>query len=293
MIWGDIIRCFVKKYNFFYKKVKSDIRICLISDIHFSRKFNINNLSKLKSKFDHLNPNYIVIAGDIIDSLEIVDDDLFKYFYSWLKDISSCYKVIVCLGNHDVSYNKSIIPSYKSNSLYKKYYNKLTKLNIYLLNNSVYEDKYVRFVGFFLPVSSYHNNSSLNVLKDFYNDLDFNLFLGSKNKLNICIVHNPMNICNDDIKNILRNFDIILAGHMHNGLVLSFIDRIIPGNRGIIDPDKKFMPSVSRNMVCLSLNKYLIISGGITKLSAMSGIFHYGNFLFPMEIDDIIIFNKK
>lgn len=199
--------------------------------------------------------------------------------------------VIIILGNHDI-YRENIYNDNDFFNRFSKYCSDLENLNVILLRNDIYEDRYVRFVGFELPTYTYHSCNSIDLEKDFYNNLDINLFISKNNKLNVCVVHNPINICNKEIKNILKNFDVILAGHMHNGLVISFVDRISKNNWGLIDPDKKFFSKVSRNIIKIRRNKYLIISGGITKLSNRSGIFKYGNFLFPMEID-IINFNGK
>ena len=217
-----------------------------------------------------------------------------NYLYDWLDNLGNIndrmVPVIAILGNHDLSDGRELSLKYKE--LFKKYIKKLNKLNIYFLNNTIYEDKYVRFVGFTIPGNFYYDKDSLNLEKKFFDDLDYNLFLGKKNKLNVAITHNPVNIVNDDITNRLSNFDIVLAGHMHNGLILPVLDNFLKGNKGFIDPTKRFFPKISRNSILVGKNKYLIISGGVTKLSKASRIFHYGNILYPMEITDINI-NKK
>ena len=283
MLGVDIIRCFVKNYIFSYNKIKDNIKICLISDIHFSKIFNVNNLNRITNKINIIKPNYVVIAGDLIDQLDITLDDKINYFYDWLNDLGNSYKVIVIFGNHDY-YIKNNKLDY--NKLYNKFYDKLLTLNINLLDNNVYEDKNVRFVGFNMQYNS------LEYELEIFNKLDMNLFIGKKNKVNIAVIHNPINVINEDVRNILNNFDIIMSGHMHNGLMFSFVDLLFKGNNGIIAPNKKFFPRISRNMIKLDKDKYLIISGGITKLSYSSKIFRFGNFLYPMEIDNILI-NKK
>ena len=72
----------------------------------------------------------------------------------------------------------------------------------------------------------------------------------------------------------------------------NFIDKIFNGNRGIIDPEKKLFPKYARNSVDIGNNKHLVISGGITKLSKTSGIFRFGDILYPMEIDQVNIKKK-
>ena len=200
--------------------------------------------------------------------------------------------VIVSLGNHDINKDKKLKYYNKVDALYNSFLDNMSKLNIKFLNNSVYEDNNVRFVGFTLPINCYNKENSLEFEKNFYNSLDTNLFLGNDNKINIAIIHNPMNVCNDSILKKLCNFDIILSGHMHNGLVFNFIDKIFNGNRGIIDRYMKLFPKYARNSVDIGNNKHLVISGGITKLSKDSGILRFGNFLYPMEISQVNIKKK-
>ena len=200
--------------------------------------------------------------------------------------------VIVSLGNHDINKDKKLKYYNTVDILYNNFLDNMSKLNIKFLNNSVYEDKNVRFVGFNLPINCYNKENSLEFENIFYNSLDTDLFLGNDNKINIAIIHNPMNVCNDSILKKLCNFDIILSGHMHNGLVFNFIDKIFNGNRGIIDPEKKLFPKYARNSVDIGNNKHLVISGGITKLSKTSGIFRFGDILYPMEIDQVNIKKK-
>lgn len=290
----DIISIHVKEYNLINKKIKTSRTICLISDIHYYCKFNNKKLEKLKRKIDSIKPNYIVIAGDLVDVLSTLNTDM-SYFYSWLDNLGLINKkrvpVICIFGNHDI-YRECVFTDKEYSLLYNKFCNDLDGLNVTLLNNSVYEDRYIRFVGFKQPYNIYHSVCSLDNEKEYYNNLDINLFISNNNKLNVCVVHNPMNMCNKDIKNILKNFDVVLAGHMHNGLVFSVFDRLFKNNWGLVDPDKKFLPKLSRNIIKLRRNKYLIISGGITKLSNRSGILKYANVFFPMEVD-IINFDRK
>lgn len=284
----------IKNYNLYNKKVgNKDIKIVLISDIHTSNVTNIKDLYYLKDKINTLNPNYICIAGDIIDSISIISNtEVMNKFYDWLYSLGDINNkkipVLISLGNHDIN---GINESNK-----EKYYNYLKKLsssNTHLLNNSYYKDKYVFIVGFTQPTNTYCTNNSLDEEKKYFDNINSKLLNPSNNKLNIALIHNPINITNKYITNKLNNYDIILSGHMHNGLIPNFIDKIYKGNKGIIFPDKTLFPKIARNIVNLSNNRYLIISGGITKLSHTSGIFHHGNFLYPMEIDDIIVSNNK
>ena len=274
-----------KNYNFSFKKINNNIRICLFSDMHISKTFNMNNLAKIKSTIDNNKPDYIFIVGDIIDSLDIFTDDKINIFYKWLDNLGNVNNkripVIVILGNHDYySYDR-----YK----FDKYSDSLNKLNIHLLDDSIYEDKYIRVVGFNTPSSAYHSKDSFSNLRKYINKLDKNLFNISNNKINMALIHNPMFVINNDSKDKFNSFDLVFSGHMHNGLMLPFMEKIIRGNLGIISPDKKLLPKVSRNDIKINTNNYLIISGGITKLSRSAKVLNKFNIIYPMEITNINI----
>ncbi len=224
--------------------------------------------------------------------MDIVNDNRINCFYDWVKELTNNYKVIIVLGNHDINKSKKLKFYDVRDELYDKYISNLKECNVFLINDNVYEDRFVRFVGFNLPVGAYYSSKNLEIEKNYYSSLDMSLFISKKNKVNIAVIHSPINMFDEDIRNILNNFDIILTGHMHNGLVFSFIDRLFSDNRGLVSPSKKLFPKYSRNLVKLDLNKYLIISGGITKLSKSSGMIRLFNFFYPMEIDEINIKKK-
>ena len=242
----------------------------------------MNNLDIIKDNIIKNNPDYIFIAGDLIDSLKVLSHKkLMSVFYEWLDNLgNNRIPVIVILGNHD-SYNNT-------DFRYNIYIENLKKLNISLLDNSIYEDNYIKVSGFTLPKDTYHSSNSLSNTRKYYNKLNKRLFRKS-NKINIALIHNPMYIINTI--DILSNFDIIMAGHMHNGLMLPFMEKVFKSNSGIISPDKKFFPKVSRNQVIINNNKFLLISGGITKLSKSAGLLNKFSILYPMEITNININN--
>ena len=55
-------------------KVKSKIKVVLLSDIHFSKYFIVDNLELIKNSIKKLEPDYICIAGDTIDEVSVVYD---------------------------------------------------------------------------------------------------------------------------------------------------------------------------------------------------------------------------
>lgn len=289
-------RIIINNYKLFNKTIDDIVlRIVLISDIHYSILTDMNDLYKLKNSIIKLNPNYICIAGDVIDCLNFVSDKkLINKFYEWLHNLGNINNnkipVLISLGNHDMFFknNKDNV----SEEVFRDYL-KMLQSNAYVLDNSYYEDKYVFISGFSQPKDSFHNKDSLKIEENYYNNINSKLLNPNNSKIKIALIHSPINLVNKQINYKLKNYDLILSGHMHNGMVPSFIDRVVKGNWGIIEPNKKFFPKFARGKIKLDEYRYLIISGGVCKLSYTSGVFHYGNIIYPMHIENITITNEN
>lgn len=290
----------VKNYDVSSKKIQNrNIKVALISDIHFNPFYNHYILNSISNKIRQMDVDYIFIVGDIIDWIGFVDNKEKMYIlYNWLSNLgninSKKIPVIISLGNHDLGRNS--LPINFRNKIVKKelfnrYINELKKTGIHLLDNSCYEDNFICVTGFTQPKDSFNSKNSLEIEKNYFNKINKNLLNNSCEKLKVALIHNPINITNEFIKDKLKNFDLVFSGHMHNGMMLEVMDKIFKGNYGIISPDKKFFPKVARGKLALFKDKYLIISGGIIKLSFTSGIFRYGNIFYPMEIDLVNITN--
>lgn len=155
-----------------------------------------------------------------------------------------------------------------------------------LLYNSVYSENGVNFIGYNLDYDYYHNHE-----KPFYNyNRELSKLISNVNDgYNILLVHTPsIVIKNDNYKNIngIERINLILCGHMHGGLVPSFI----PGNFGFVSPRKKLFPRNVRGKVMIG-NTLLLISSGIVKLSEKSGLSIFNNF-YGYNINVICITRK-
>lgn len=103
------------------------------------------------------------------------------------------------------------------------------------------------------------------------------------------MLHTPLFLTkNENYKNIkqLEKIDLIICGHTHGGMVPSFI----PGNFGIISPERKLFPKNVRGKIKIN-NTPLIISSGIIKLSRKSKI-TFLNDIYSSNINQINITNK-
>ena len=163
-------------------------------------------------------------------------------------------------------------------------------------NHSVYKNEDDKIIVYLLEqdYDYYYKNKheSRELLLDRFKE-DKILFNSiDSNKIKIVLCHSPINISNKDVSNELENFNFIFCGHMHNGMMPYYLDKIIKGNRGLMSPDNRLFADNTRGVKDIN-NTHLIISGGITKLSKTSGIFRYFNFVYPMSIDNIVIKKGK
>ena len=139
---------------------KKDIIIIHLSDIHFNINTKANDLEKITNLVNKIKPDYIMITGDLIDEPSITKNNKIKELVSFLSNIAKTTKVMIAIGNHDVLSKNDY-----------RFFNKLNDLyNIYVLNNTSYQDEFIYVTGFTLPNEFYYNiNNAENkeVLSDF------------------------------------------------------------------------------------------------------------------------------
>ena len=250
-------------------------RIVLISDIHYFNKKIVPHLYKLLNEIANIKPDYICIAGDIVDDKNIKDQE---YLVKWFKDLSGISKVIISLGNHDFYYNHEPESSYD-----KKLFNSIDRIkNVYVLDNRVYSNNGINFIGVTLPNEYYDNGED----KD-----DFIYFMNKKypylsSGYNIMLIHSPYNIKEVSNLNCHKNLDLVLSGHMHGGLAFEFLKKILRG-RGLVTPQKGILRKYCYGKHKID-NTNVIISSGVTKLSKSHKIGIFG-FLYKSEITVIDI----
>lgn len=269
------------------KKLKKDITFIHIGDIHYNETTSTKKLEYIKYAIEDAHPDYIFITGDLLDRPKITKNkEKIKLLVSWLNSLGNIAKVFISLGNHDIILEEDY-----------KFFNKLNDINnIYVLNNQSYEDENIFISGFTLPTNYYYNiekhedeNALLETLQNNFN-LVTNL---PKKKYKVALIHSPILLSEKKVIEKLKEYDLILSGHMHNGLIPRILDKIIKNNYGLISPDKRFFAKNTRGKI---KTKYytIIITGGITKLSPSSTkILSKLNGLYPISINKITVKGEK
>ncbi|MFV0249514.1 MAG: metallophosphoesterase [Bacilli bacterium] len=276
------------KLNTNYKK-----KIALISDIHFSSNYKKLILDKIIKNLIQNNPDYICIPGDIIDQTLELNDINKKYLLEFFKTLGQIGIVIISLGNHDVSnYQKG---NYQ-NKYDKEWFMKLNTIeNVHFLDNNSFISEEFCFLGLTLSFDYYYKSPHEDI-NSFINSINDDIYPNLRtNKFNIMLCHSPYVVLEDIVLEkvkIISKMDLILSGHMHNGVMLPLMNRL-KGSRGLVGPFMKLLPKNARGMVIKKLNDKeikLIISGGIITFSNIAPSFYKlfnGLFLSSIEYIDL------
>lgn len=259
-----------------------DKRIVLLTDIHYNNKKEKVYLDKVLAVLKKMEYDYLCISGDLLDRSRVGDEEL---LLDWLKELAKLSKVIISIGNHELTNDRKEHTYDFDDSLYRKI-NRLK--NIRVLDNKDYVDGSIRFIGVTLPVDFYYKyRENNNYFMRFVN----NKFPAEyKDKYNILLCHSPKSIT--DIKTfeatkLLGNIQLVLCGHMHAGVTPYFMRRILNG-RGLIGPFKQLFPKNAYGH--LSLKKTdIIISSGITTASNCNRF----SFVDPLFMREITVIDLK
>lgn len=279
-----------RKHYTLHTNKKITVKICHLSDLHFKEHYNLKILESICYAVQKEDPNYICITGDLLDDMSVESSNTIDLLYDFFFTIASISKVICILGNHDETLMKKT-----GRRIYKspdRFIRKLKSIpNFHLLNNEVYENGNIRFIGYRQPPLLFeHEVRNEESIQQHLTSIFPYPF--SKDRYNVFLSHSPIIVGRSAVQNNLKVFktmDLILCGHMHNGLVFSWMERFYPPNRGIISPNKKWFPNQSRGILLDKIS--VIIHGGIIKLSGTSGIFQYLNGLYKPSF--VVIQVKK
>jgi predicted MPP superfamily phosphohydrolase len=279
---------------------KSQPKICIASDIHFSYQVKNEKLESLRKKLEARKPDYIFIPGDLVDSNDMIEKESEKVrLLNWLESLGKIATVLISEGNHD-TYKRATKERTKAtgdkwdvikNVEFIKRVNQLE--NVHYLDNQVYEDKNIYVLGLTLSSKYYcllSSEKQKNVsptgenveqlLKEL-DDLDQKLITNlPKNKLTFALIHSPCHLSDFRVKAELKEFDYLISGHMHNGLVTPVLDELWRSDHGVVNASKHFVAGNTR-LSRKTLKEGLIITGAITTWHESVGFLHNLNLLYP------------
>lgn len=188
-------------------------KIVHISDVHYGRTTDKKDLNNMVKEVNLLKPDIVVLTGDLIDRDTKLDDALKGEISEALSSINANVGKYAISGNHDSNFSEweSIINDSGFKNLNDAY-------------ELIYNDGYTPIL---LAGLSSNLNNQVDITERYNKILEYSNNENIKELYKILLIHEPDYINNIDFS----NFNLILAGHSHNGQVrLPFIGGIILPN---------------------------------------------------------------
>ena len=243
-----------KKYTVKNSKIPSNFnnfKIVHITDVH-SKIYGENN-SKIKELIDKINPNIIVMSGDIIDQRTGKVRDFIQMY----EDIYRKYPTFYSIGNHERKLKYS---------LYKSYLQQLREIGVHVLLNEK-ENFNIGEQYIVINALKFRANMQPKVFTEekFEKQVRFmknKLEPIDKTKFNILIAHDAENFKMYEKLGV----DLIFSGHIHGGIVRF-------GKIGLLSPRRKLFPKYAYGKNKIN-NTVMITSSGLGSASVKTRLFN-------------------
>lgn len=257
----------IKNLTINTNKINTDeIHILLVSDLHLTMDAGFKNLDKIiTSKYiDYDALDYVVIPGDLInDSNELENYEFRKKFLNKMTKLTQDKTTIVSYGNHDQMTKLGSIDEKwiaGDRKLLEDALKELPNIKIVKNGQKAVETKEIDFAGF-SPLYSYYeglHEDKKEYEKNFFANYKEDLF--SEDKFNIYLTHEPQSIIRLSKERgycLQPNTDIVLSGHMHNGLLPNTFHKFAK-NRGLISPQMQLFPEFAQGEFQVENTKFII-----------------------------------
>lgn len=211
------MKSIVVYYDIFSDKLSTNQRVVLISDIHdaFSKKKLQNQLVK---DINDLKPHHTSISGDVMQGVKYADLKKCNQLSYFLDSLAEAQPVVLSLGNHDlVGLTEYGRENFRNLGNHKQVFP--------LDNESIILDNF-RITGFSpnrkAYDSSYHKSGLAN--QSFSSDWNKSSIDIDKNSsfFEELLCHAPHPLASTYVQenaNGIRNFDLYLSGHLHDGYI--------------------------------------------------------------------------
>lgn len=203
-------------------------RIVQLSDLH-NAQFGKGN-RRLLDKISELNPDIIVITGDIVDSNHTNSDVAIEF----VKNISKLCPVYYVTGNHEY---------WLTDSDRLLLFDEMEKSGAVILSNAAVTIHVPD--GTFDLIGLDDKNLADDTLKTLLNECD-------SETLNIVLAHEPQYIS----EYAMTDADLVLCGHAHGGQF------IFPFIGAVVAPDQGFFPEYTSGAYCMN-DMTMFVSRGL------------------------------
>lgn len=265
-----------------------DIDILHFSDLHISPFFDDFKLMEICTLAQEKRPNYICITGDLIDYATILElKEYREKIEFFLKRLGNIAPVLYILGNHEVFRYEEKQPTH---IYHEDWFSNLNKIsNVTFLNQTSYEDDKLYCYGLTLNPEMYQKEERIPPILP----KEVPVVNG---KLKLLLCHSSFYLARKEYRekfSWLQDFDLILSGHMHNGLLPTCLEPLFKPGQGLLSPSKEFLPNYAWGKFIQDESTY-IISGGVSKLAfAKQKVSSFFEHLFPGQIENISLQRGK
>ncbi|MCH7850278.1 MAG: metallophosphoesterase [Nanoarchaeota archaeon] len=180
----------INKINLYFDKkiLENEIKLVHLSDIHIGTINTQNYLQKIVNKVNSLNPDLVMLTGDLIDGSAPITSEMLKP----LNDLK--VPVYFVIGNHEIYDGLDLVLPI------------LKKTKLIILRNEVVKWKGIEIAG--IDFYQEKNRSAIEIKK-------LNV---SKNQFKILLNHPPTAFDTA----VSKGFNLQLSGHTHFGQIFPF-----------------------------------------------------------------------
>ena len=233
----------VARYELSSSKIKKDLRIVMLSDLHNYNRYGGGN-AKLIEEISKQKPDIVVFAGDMITAEK---KEVFHKTVEFIEKLQGLYPVYYGFGNHE---QKLIAGKERFCGMGEKFQAALAEKKIEPLRNaSVFLEEYgVAIYGVELEHKYYRRFHVLPMEEGYMESL-----VGKKNVdvYSVFLAHNP-----DYFPDYAKwGADLVFSGHVHGGIMR------LPFLGGVISPAIRFFPKYDGGLFAEAESKMVLGRG--------------------------------
>lgn len=230
------------KEEFVLSGLAKECRFVMISDLH-NKVYGKQN-DKVIAAVKKINPDFIILAGDLITSK--VNEEMTPGI-RLVQTLSKDYKIYYGLGNHE---SKIKYRTDKFGDKFKRLKRELDSKNVIMLENesALIPEYNINVTGLELDLDYFAHFKVRQMHADY---MEKTLQHPDESKCNILIAHNP-----DYFEEYVKwGADLILAGHVHGGIMR------LPFLGGVIAPSYKLFPKYDGGVFRIGTSAMLLGRG--------------------------------
>ena len=293
-------------------KEKIGMTMMIASDIHYQTGVCRDLFRQLVSYARITQPDIIVIPGDVIETIDFIDNDENKNFFEkMISDLAEVAPVVIVPGNHEIGVfdkknyisrlkNKDNKESNKENTKAINYFEKVIgKIkNVYFLNNVQETIKGVTFFGFNPRIGSYLKINDLKAEDEFIEDYIKCGFKMNESSYNVLLTHSNQQLLSKRVYDSMDGINLVdlsIHGHWHDAYLPKRLDKKYGDtNVGLFFTPLMFpYPGV----ICRGIHDfgrgYMFVSQGYRKWTADNIITNAFEKITANDVENLIISNGE